>query len=296
VAIAARLHVSELMIGLTLVGFGTSLPELVTSVTAALDGKPGLAVGNVVGSNIANVLLVLAVAALIRPVVSRPEAFFRDATALAIATAVGAGLVLFGHIGRLEGALLIAGLAVFIHVVYVRERRHPTAASSVLVGEARVAEQPPKTLARASILVAGGLGGVIGGAWLLVNGAVELARMWGVSETFIGLSVVAVGTSLPEFVITAVASVRGRSDVALGNIMGSNIFNLAAILGATALVTPIEVPPDLRFFDLLAMVGATVLLIVTAATSMRVKRWEGALLLACYGVYIALRAGVPFTI
>jgi len=296
VAIAVRLRVSQLMIGLTLVGFGTSLPELVTCVAAAMDEAPGLAVGNVVGSNIANVLLVLAIAAMIRPVTSRPEAFFRDAAALAIATVAGAGLILFGQIGRLEGAILLAALAAYIHLVYVKERRHRTPAGDVLVGEAEVAERPPETLLRAIILIVGGLAAVIGGAWLLVTGAIELARMWGVSETFIGLSVVAVGTSLPEFVITAVASIRGRSDVALGNIMGSNIFNILGILGVTALVTPIDVPPDLRLFDLLVLLGATVLLIVTAATGMRVKRWEGAALLAGYVAYVAVRAGVPLQI
>ena len=296
VTIAVRLRVSQLMIGLTLVGFGTSLPELVTSVTAAMDGAPGLAVGNVVGSNIANVLLVLAIAAMIRPVTSRPEAFFRDAAALAIATVAGAGLILFGQIGRLEGAILLAALAAYIHLVYVKERRHRTPAGDVLVGEAEVAERPPETLLRAIILIVGGLAAVVGGAWLLVTGAIELARMWGVSETFIGLSVVAVGTSLPEFVITAVASIRGRSDVALGNIMGSNIFNILGILGVTALVTPIVVPPDLHLFDILAMFGATILLIVSAATGMRIKRWEGGMLLAAYVAYMAVRAGVPLQI
>lgn len=292
VTVATRLKVSQLMIGLTLVGFGTSLPEMTTSVTAALAGAPGLAVGNVVGSNIANVLLILAVAALINPVNSRPEAFYRDAIALAAATVIGTVLIFFGDIGRIHGLILLAGLAAYIVLVYLAERQRPSPAGKVLAGEAQVVEPKPETLLRAVILVIGGLAAVVGGAWLFVFGATKLALVWGVSKTFIGLTVVAVGTSLPELVITGVASLRGRSDVALGNIMGSNMFNILAVLGVTALVAPFEVPPELRMFDLLVMLAATALLIVSAATNHRVTRWEGCGLLAAYVAFTAVRAGI----
>lgn len=292
IAVATRFNVSQLMIGLTLVGFGTSLPELVTSLTAALDGAPGLAVGNVVGSNIANILLILALAALIRPVVCRPGAFYRDAVALAAATILGAAFILFGSIGRLEGLILLAGLAFYIVLIFWQERRQPGPASTVLIGKVDVAEPAPETLFRAVVLVIGGMSGVVGGAWLLVFGATEIALIWGVSKTFIGLSVVALGTSLPELVITCVASLRGRSDVALGNIIGSNMFNILGILGVTAVVMPIDVPPDLRTFDLLVMLAATALLIVSAATNMRVTRSEGGVLLAAYVVFIVVRASM----
>jgi cation:H+ antiporter len=242
IAVARRLNVSHLMIGLTLVGFGTSLPELITSVTAALRGSPGISVGNVVGSNIANVLLVLAIAALIRPVRCRPEAFYRDTVALAAATVVGTALILLGHIGRLHGSILVAGLAGYIVLVYLKDRPRPSAADRVIIGKAGLADSAPDTLFRAAILVIVGLSAVVGGSWLLVSGATKLAVILGVSKTFIGLTIVAVGTSLPELVITAVASLRGRSDVALGNIMGSNMFNTLGILGVTAIVAPIDVP------------------------------------------------------
>ncbi len=291
VAVAMRLNVSQLMIGLTLVGFGTSLPELITSVTAALAGTPGLAVGNIVGSNIANILLVLAVAALIKPVSSRSEAFYRDTSALAAATVIGTIFILFGDIGRIHGLILLAGLAAYIVRVYLTEKQHGLA-NIKLTDKAQVVRPKPETLLVAITLVIGGLSAVIGGAWLFVFGATKLALVWGVSETFIGLSVVAVGTSLPELVITGVASFRGRSDVALGNIIGSNMFNILGVLGVTALTVPFEVPPELSIFDLLVMLAATALLIACAATGKRVTRWEGGGLLVCYVVFMVARASV----
>ncbi len=292
VAVATRLKVSQLMIGLTLVGFGTSLPELMTSVTAALAGTPGLAIGNIVGSNITNVLLILAVAALIKPVNARPEAFYRDATALAAATVIGTTFIFFGDIGRIHGLILLVGLAVYIVKVYLSERQHLSPASKVFTGEAQVIESKPETWLMAIILVIGGLVAVIGGAWLFIFGATELALIWGVSKTFIGLTVVAVGTSLPELVITGVASIRGRSDVALGNIIGSNMFNILGVLGVTALVAPFEVPPELKIFDLLVMLAATALLIIFAATDKRVTRWEGGGLLVGYVAFMVVRASI----
>ncbi|MDX1383936.1 MAG: calcium/sodium antiporter [Thermoanaerobaculia bacterium] len=290
VGLARRLGVSELMIGLTLVGFGTSLPELTTSVTAALSGAPGLTVGNVVGSNIANVLLILGLAALIRPVTSRRGAFATDAAALAVATLVAGAFILSRRITAIEGLILIAGLATFVVVVYRRERRHPGPEAIVLEGEAAAAEPVPKSGFLTAVSIVAGLAGVTAGAWLLVGGAVEVALRWGVSKTFIGLTIVAVGTSLPELVITAVASLRGRSDVALGNIMGSNMFNLLGILGVAAVLSPLEVGPELRLLDLAVMVVATALLIVTSATRLRVTRWEGGLLLGGYVIYAAVRS------
>ncbi len=292
VAVARRFKVSQLMIGLTLVGFGTSLPELVTSVTAALDGAPGLAVGNVVGSNLANVLLILGAVAAIRPVVCDPEPFFRDAGALAVATAFATGLILFGHINRLSASILVLGLIVYIALVYRQERTKPGPAKDVLVGEAEIAETPLESLTVTTAMVIIGLASVVGGAWVLVSGATALAISWGVSRTFMGLTIVAIGTSLPELVISGVAAFRGRSDVALGNIMGSNMFNLLAILGLTSVVVPIDVPPELRLFDLATMVAATVVLIVMASTKLSISRLEGMLFLIAYMVYSGLRAHV----
>lgn len=292
VGIARRLNVSDLMIGLTLVGFGTSLPEMLTSVTAALSAAPGLAVGNVVGSNITNVLLILGVAALIRPVTCRPEAFYRDAMALVIATAACAVIILLGNIGRFQGVLLVAGLVFYITLVYRQEGTHPGPAATVLIGEAEVAQPVASTLLEAGAQVIGGMLAILGGAWILVAAATEIAIEMGVSKTFIGLTIVALGTSLPELVITGVASLRGRSEVALGNIMGSNLFNTLGILGTTALLAPIRIPQDLRLLDLVVMIAATVLLIIAAATNLRVTRWEGVTLLAGFVLFTAVRTSM----
>ena len=291
VGIATRLNVSQLMIGLTLVGFGTSLPELMTSVTAAIDGAPGLAVGNIVGSNIANVLLILATAALIRPIVCKPQAFYRDAVALVVGTIAGTGLIFYGYIGRLQGGILLAGIAVYIVLVYRLERLRPSHAGELFIEGAKTAA-PAEVLGKAFVLVIGGLCAVVSGAWLLVAGAKELALLWGVSRTFIGLTIVAIGTSLPELAITGIASLRGRSDVALGNVVGSNMFNILAVLGATAIVSPFDLPPELKAFDVVIMLAATAVLIISAATNMRVTRMEGGFLLAGYAIFLFMRAKI----
>ena len=293
VGVATQLKVSQLMIGLTLVGFGTSLPELMTSVTAAVNGAPGMAVGNIVGSNIANVLLILAAAALIRPIVCQPEAFYRDAVALILGTVAGTALIFYGHIGRLLGGILLAGIVVYIMLVYRLEQRRLSHSGEIHIEEAQAASST-EALGKAIVLVIGGLCAVTLGAWLLVRGATELALVWGVSKTFIGLTIVAIGTSLPELAITGIASLRGRSDVALGNIIGSSMFNILAILGLTAIVSPLDVPPELDAFDVVVMLVATGVLIVTAATNLRVTRWEGGVLLVGYALFLFLRTKFAF--
>ncbi len=292
VAVASRLGVSELVIGLTLVGFGTSLPELVTSVTAATSGYPGLMIGNVVGSNIANILLIVGVAAAIAPVVCRPETFARDAMALLAATVLGAAMILSGHIGRLGGALLTTSLVAYIVTVFALEKRDAWAAKPALVAEASIAKPAVESLPMASLMSAVGLCGVLGGAWLFVEGGSALAEIWGVSRTFIGLAVVAVGTSLPELTITIAASLKRKSDVVIGNVMGSNMFNVLGIPGITALVLPIDVPPQLRIGDVLVMVVATIVLVVIASTRLQISRLQGGIFLAAYFVYIGARYAV----
>jgi cation:H+ antiporter len=292
VGLASRLGISELVIGMTLVGFGTSLPELVTSLTAAAAGYPGLMVGNVVGSNIANVLLIVGVAAAITPVICSPESFKRDSIALVAATALGAGMILSGYIGRRGGATLAALLIAYIIVVIVLERRAVWSARPVLVAEANIAKPEPTALLPACLLTAVGLCAVLGGAWLFVIGASELAEYWGISRTFVGLVIVAVGTSLPELTITIVASLKRKSDVVLGNVMGSNMFNILAIPGITALVLPIDVPPELRVGDILVMAVSTVMLVVVAATKLQISRLHGGIFLASYVVYVGARYSV----
>jgi len=293
VGTARRLGVSPLVIGLTLVGFGTSTPELVTSIQAALIGSPGIAVGNVVGSNIANILLILGVAAVIAPIACDPAAFRRDGSVLALSAVIGGALILWGEIGRLAGAVLIALLLVYTIGTLVRERRRPDAAAKVYEEEADFVDGKEVSLPASLALAAVGIAGTILGAKLLVDGAVTTARTLGVAEEVIGLTLVAVGTSLPELATSVVAALRRQADVAFGNVIGSNIYNILFILGATSLVEPLAVPARIAAADLWVMLGATALLAVFATTGRRIVRWEGAVFLALYAGYIGwLAAGV----
>ncbi|MBB4659066.1 calcium/sodium antiporter [Parvularcula dongshanensis] len=285
VSLAKRLGISPLVIGLTLVGFGTSTPELVTSIQAALAGSPGVAVGNVVGSNIANVLLILGMAALIAPVAADPRAFRRDGGALIAATILGVLTILLGTIEWELGLVLICGLVLYLAAVLMIERRDVEAGR--LVEESETLTEAPGGAAVAFLFFLGGLVVTVLGARFLVTGAVDIARSFGVSEAVIGLTLVAVGTSLPELVTSVIAARKGQADVALGNVVGSNIYNILGILGVTALVRPLEVPPEIARFDVWVMAASTVALVVAVVSGWRVTRTEGAMLLAAYAAYIA---------
>ncbi len=286
VGVARRLGVSPMVIGLTLVGFGTSTPELITSVHATSVGAPGIAVGNVVGSNIANILLILGLTALIRPVAANAAAFRRDGTALVLASALCTLGVLAGGIGPLAGLGLVAALVLYVIATWVADRRANDAGSALHSAEADAMPVTPRRLLPALAFFAGGLLVTLIGARLLVAGALALARDFGVPESVIGLTIVAVGTSLPELVTSTMAAVRGQSDVAFGNIVGSNIFNILGILGITAMLQPIVVPPDIADADIWVMVAATLALIATVLTGWRISRREGAVLLAAYAAYL----------
>ena len=286
VAVASRLGISKMLIGLTLVGFGTSTPELVASVNAALKGSPGLAIGNIVGSNIANVFLILAVAALILPVRTDPRAFQRDGTMMLGSAILFASFCLAGEIGRLAAVVFLAALVFYTIFSYIVDKRSQDLTAQLHAAEADRALEKPPSMARGWLFFLAGLGGVLWGAELLVNGAITLARSAGVSETLIGLTLVAVGTSLPELVTSVMAAVRGHSDVAAGNIIGSNIFNVMGIAGVTALVKPIAVPVEIIRFDLWVMLGATVLMILFASTGWRINRREALTFLFAYVAYI----------
>ncbi len=283
VATADRLRVSPLVIGVTLVGFGTSAPELVTCIDAALRGAPGIAIGNIVGSNIANVLLILAIGALLRPVDCSPDAFKRDGPVIALSAIACTTVVISGSIGRPTGAILVLALVAYLVWAAWGDRNGAKAGASPAkpVGK-------HLSLALNLGLAALGLGGIIYGADLLVAGAIELAGSLGVSETLIGLTVVAIGTSLPELATTVVAAFKRQGDIAFGNIIGSNIFNSLGILGATAIVEPIRIPADIAAFDIWVMLGATAALILFAVTSWRINRIEGGALLAGYAAYLGV--------
>jgi len=290
VVLARRLGVSAFLIGLTLVGFGTSTPELVTSLQAALIDAPGIAVGNVVGSNIANILLILGLAALIAPLSVAREAFLRDGAMLVIASLACLAVVLAGMLARWVGVGMVALLAAYIVFSYLRDRRSHDAAAAMHEAEAAAAGRGPRHVWLAALLAAAGLGLTILGAHLLVGGAVALATAAGVSETLVGLTIVAVGTSLPELVTSVVAAARRQADVALGNIVGSNIFNILGILGITAAVRPIPVPVEIAALDVWVMLAATGALAAFAWSGWRISRLEGGCLLAGYLAYVAYLA------
>lgn len=291
VGMAARVGISPLLAGLTIVGFGTSMPELATSVQAALGGSPGIALGNVVGSNIANILLVLGVSAVILPLAVDPASFQRDSLALGGSAILCTGAVLLGVIGPLPGAVLFTCLVGYIWWAYKSESAAPCPEAARHQAEAEDRPVPPNTgpAILAGMIITGLLAAIFG-AGMLVDGAVVLAGAAGVSESVIGLTVVAVGTSLPELIACVVAVLRKHSDVALGNVVGSCIYNLCGILGLTAIIHPIEVPAEIARIDIWVMLGVTMLLIVQLRSGWRLSRIEGALLLALYGGYSAFLA------
>lgn len=287
VAVARGLGVSPLMIGLTLVGFGTSTPELVTSLEAAFAGSPGVAVGNVVGSNICNILLILGIAALVAPMATDPRAFRRDGPVLVAATLLSIGVLAADALSRPVGAAFVLMLAAYVVLTYLLERVGPDPAAAMHAVGVETMPEAPVRLWRAVPTAAAGLVLVVLGAGWLVEGAVGLAQALGVSDTLIGLTIVAVGTSLPELTASLVAARRGQSDLAFGNVVGSNVYNILGILGATALVRPIPVPPEIAGFDVWVMAAATAGLVWVTVTGWRITRVEGAALLLAYAGYLA---------
>jgi cation:H+ antiporter len=293
VRIAERAGVSPLLVGLTIVGFGTSTPELVTSVQGALAGSAGIAVGNIVGSNIFNVAVILAIAAMVAPMAVPESALRRDGT-LVVGTAIlFAAVGWFWTLDRAVGAGFIALLAAYLVYAYFAERN---VAGSTAVGEKEAAlagADPALTpgsdghsVLSSVLLVLLGLAMLIGGGRYFVTGSIDLARILGVSEAVIGLTIVAAGTSMPELVTSLLAAFRKQADVALGNVLGSNIYNILGIGGVTALISPTEMPAQIVTFDNLVMVGISVVLIAILYTGRQVSRGEGAMLFAAYCAYV----------
>lgn len=297
VHVATGLGVSPLVIGLTLVGFGTSTPELVTSVQAALSDAPGIAYGNIVGSNIANILLILGVAALISPVVVASLALKRDGAVLLTVAVVFSAVAFAMPLGRGVGAVFVAVLMLYVYLAFRQEKVSAPAGhgavydKNLALQETDAALVPPaspqKSLLVSTSIALGGLILVVMGGRFLVDGAVSLARGFGISETVIGLTVVALGTSMPEFVTSVVAGLRKQGDVAFGNIVGSNIYNILGIGGFTALIAPGAVPAEIVSFDNLVMIVVSLTLVAFAWTGLRIGRREAAVLLAGYVAYLS---------
>lgn len=291
VGMAARLGISPLLAGLTIVGFGTSTPELATSVQAALGGAPAIAIGNVVGSNIANILLILGLSALIMPLAVNPASFQRDSLAMGGSALLCTGAVMLGVIGLVPGLVLVAALGGYLWWAYKSESAAHDAEAQRHEHEAEDRPIPPDTgpVVLGGMIVAGLVAAIFGAGWL-VDGAIVLASAAGVSQSVIGLTVVAVGTSLPELIACLVAVIRKHGDVALGNVVGSNIYNLCGILGLTAVIHPIEVPAEIARIDVWVMLGVTLLLLLQLRSGWRLSRVEGAVLVALYAGYTAFLA------
>ncbi|GAB5469267.1 MAG: calcium/sodium antiporter [Rhodospirillales bacterium] len=290
VATALRLGLSPLLVGLTIVALGTSAPEAVTSVEAALAGAPALAVGNIIGSNIANVLLAIGLCALVRPMLIANASFRRDAWAVVGATLIGTALLFIGFVDRAMGILLLTGLVGYLVFAYCNERygKKSALAQSLAEEGAAGADKPTPSLWRSLAITFLGLAAILIGAHFLVEGAVGVARILGLSEATIGATIVAIGTSLPEIVTSVAAALRGQSGVAIGNVIGSNLFNILGVLGATAIAVPFSVPAEVLSIDIWIMMGATVILWFIALQRPLVTRIEGGILFLCYCGYLAL--------
>ncbi len=281
VDVARRLGLSPLVIGVVLVGFGTSVPELATSLQAVAADVPGLAVGNIVGSNIANILLILGAGALLATIPTDRETLLRDGGVLLVVSVLLTLVALWGRMVWWHGVGLMALLAAYI----VWSLRRPSGQAPE-EDDDDGADGPPLSAPRGIALTLGGCLIAVLGADVLVDGGVDVARAIGVSETIIGLTVGAIGTSLPELVAVGAAALRQHGDIALGSIIGSNLYNTCAILGLTSLIETLEFPPDIIRTDVVVMLCATVLLLGMAWTDQRISRPEGGVLLASYGVYL----------
>jgi cation:H+ antiporter len=291
VALARKLKVAPMIIGMTIVAYGTTSPELVVSLQAALDGAPGISVGNVVGSNIANILLILGLSAVIFPIVVQPTSLMRDAAMCMGAALVFTALALSGTIERWQGALMIAMLAAFSIFAFAQERRRGKQNDPGDMAEELAEEfkETPKPVWLSLLSVLGGIVAVVTGAKLLVMAAIDIARTVGVDETVIGLTIVAVGTSLPELATAVVAALRKHSEVAVGNILGAGIYNLFAIMGLVAIVAPVPIPPQIVAFDLWVMIAVTALLLAMLLWRKGLSRPVGAMFLVGFVAYSALQ-------
>jgi cation:H+ antiporter len=279
-SLALRSGLSRLMVGLTIVAFGTSSPELVVSVKTALSHQGDISVGNVIGSNSFNIGIILGLTALVCPIPVNRQVIKIDAP-IALGVALLLPLLLSNHIlGRAEGLLLLAGLVAYMWLSVILGRREDVADQSDV-------SVPP--VSRHWIIdvayIVGGLAVLVFGSHVLVEHSVLLAKALGISEAVIGLTIIAAGTSMPELATSLVAAVRREPDIAIGNIVGSNIFNILAILGVAAMVSPLQAP-EISLLDYCAMIVFTLLLLPLLYTGLILHRMEGALLLGLYGLYL----------
>ena len=278
VALANNWQVSRLFTSIFIIGFGTSLPELVASAGSALKGAPSLALGNVIGSNIANILLIIGLAAVLYRVGAGAAAVKRDVGCMLGASALFTVLCLLDALNFYSGCLLVLCMLVYLVWSFRQDKQQDLSDNS---DDAQAYSTPVAVVM--SLL---GLGALLGGADMLIDAAITLARAYGISELIIGLSLIALGTSLPEVVMAMVASLKKHSEMVIGNIVGSNIFNLLLILGVTAMLKPIPVSGRVLAIDLWILLAATLLLSACLLKRVSIGRWSGALMLGAYCLYI----------
>jgi len=285
-SIAKKLKISAIVIGLTIVAFGTSMPELIVNIFASLGGNTDIAIGNILGSNIANVLLILGISAIIYPLTTKKNTVWKEIPLSLLAAIVlgvmandmlidGAG---FSGLTRIDGIILIAFFIIFLYYTF---------GIAKISGEAPDTEVTQYGYLKSALYIVGGLAGLaLGGKWI-VDGAVKIAELFEVSQSLIGLTIVAVGTSLPELVTSAIAAYKKQPDIAIGNIVGSNIFNIFWILGVSAIIRPLPFSAN-SMVDILMTVFASLILFVIMFVGKRhmVERWQGALMVVVYIGYI----------
>lgn len=292
--LALQFRISPAVVGLTVVAAGTSMPEMVVSIQSAVQGQSGLAVGNIVGSNIFNIAAIVGIAALISPLRVEGDAVRLQWPAMMLSAALFFLLTRDGLLDRVEGVFFIFGMVAFVSYSIWVSRVNATPEALHGKGDLTTipfGKTPGTRMVIHIVAVFLGIGLLALGAHVLVRGATAVARNFGVSETVIGLTIVAAGTSMPELITSVVASWRKRDDIAVGNIIGSNIFNVLAIGGVTAAVTPVPVPDEIISRDNLWMVAFSLLLLPIIRTGMVVSRRESLLLLTLFGIYMALIIG-----
>ena len=286
-ALALRFGLSHLVVGIVIVGFGTSVPELVASVQAAMAGAPGIAMGNVVGSNIANILLILGAGAIIYPVIVSKHAVYRDGVTM-VATAALLLIAVWGGVLSFSGGLLfVILLATYLTYLIYSDRKQNGGAKEDDEDDDDLLV-PSKSVWFDLVMVAGGILAVVGGGKLLVDNAIVLAKTFNVSDEVIGLTLVSVGTSLPELATSVMAAIRKHSDIALGNVLGSNVYNILGIAGITALIKPIPVTQHMVQIDIPLMIGVSLILFFLAVVVKRFGKRVGYAFLAAYIGYIYL--------
>jgi cation:H+ antiporter len=286
-ALAKRYNVQPFIIGATVVAFGTSAPELAVTLTAVLRNEPGLALGNVVGSNIANLGLILGLSALITPIVMVKKQAFQELPVFGLVLLALVGFAWDGSVGRIEGIILLAGMAFVLFRTIKISRKDSAASPNPPSGKGKTPSLLPSI-----VLVLGGLSGLFFGGQLLVEGAVGIAEWWGMPDWVIAVVIVAVGTSMPEVAASVVAAVRGHGEIALGNVIGSNTFNVLLVLGTGSAIRPFSIDTNISF-DLIIVTLFTLLPGVLLLLQQRVPRWTGGILLVGYLAYITLKVMVP---